>query len=101
MNCQNPDKICKNCQFFNKLELSGNKVKNHKLGNCNSSKIFGYNFVFEYEDNGFETFVKDPLIKDSDMILLAHEYHDFDKVLCKTRMVVGENFGCINFKKKD
>ena len=70
------EKICKNCKHFGYLE----NIVNSNYGECNCNK-FEYGGASEMEETDK---------------LFYSDYEGYD-----ANFMVGENFGCIHWEKKD
>jgi hypothetical protein len=85
---------CKTCKHFTPLHKGWKGIKNSNFGFCNNPKIFGWDFM---EDLG--KIDSHPQLQDKDEMLSLEEYNTKVKQLENTRMIVGENFGCVHYKK--
>jgi hypothetical protein len=86
---------CKTCKHFTPLHKGWKGIKNSNFGFCNNPKIFGWDFM---EDLG-KIDSHHQLQGNKDEILLPTEYHVSQPILTNRYMTVGENFGCVHYKK--
>jgi hypothetical protein len=85
---------CKTCKHFTPLHKGWKGIKNSNFGFCNNPKIFGWDFM---ED--LSKIDSHPQLQGKDEMLSVEEYNTKVKQLENTRMIVGENFGCVHYKE--